>query len=132
MLQIYVKPNSMCEGLQLTNFEPLGPTWTGSPRVWFGPTEDRKLCRVSGFSSLAGGREVPCQVTKVRAPGGQVGYLIHGADWGVVIKGWRKGQIVGRPIVWVADGEDLPEDVRRYCDRTLAHSEEDTQPLTSA
>ena len=135
-MQLYVKSTSNCpEGLPLQTFELLSPEWQGdSLRLPFGEGEERRVLEVVGWTDLFGGSPCPVHVAKVRwlphkrpdISGGPErtleGYLVWGGNSGVRIldpkaepipgledhlpRGW------GRPVIWVEDEAELPEEVR--------------------
>jgi len=122
-ISVYVKPNTNCEGLPLTIFEVLGEEWRGESLILpFGP--DGEEHQVVGWCSLFGGSPCPVRVARVRAPSGEMGFLVWGGDWGVRVlddsaspdgeewlpPGW------GMPIVWVECGGDLPSHIREVVD----------------
>jgi len=139
-LQLYVKSTSNCEGLPLQNFQPLSPEWTGeSVMIPFG--EELEPLEVVGWTDLFTGRPCAVHVLRVRwlphqrpdISGGPdraiEGYLVHGGNSGVRIldddaeptpgvddhlpAGW------GRPLVWIEDEADLPDEVRAVVERHL-------------
>jgi hypothetical protein len=119
-INIYVKPNTNCGPLPLMTFEVIGEVWRGeSLTLPFGP--DGEEHQVVGWCSLFGGSTCPVSVAQVRLTSGETGFLVWGGDWGVRVlddsvfpapgeerlpRGW------GMPIIWVADPNDLPPDVR--------------------
>jgi hypothetical protein len=110
-MDIYVKPNSRCQGMPLTHFEELGPVWSGQPEIYF-EGDNRELLPVAGYSSLFGGHIVDCHIVLSEIDGLQ-GYLIYGADFGLIIG--KGSNSFGSPILWVEDANDLPEEVVKYC-----------------
>lgn len=109
MIQIYVKPNSNCEGLALTTFEVLSETWDGKPYIYFGEEGEREKREVIGWTSLAN-PESNAHVIRAIAPDGTEGYLIYGRDLGLRVPDLE----LGMPIIWISleDGEtDLPAEV---------------------
>ncbi len=117
-LQIYVKPNSNCEGLPLTDFERLSNIWT-APSIMLPFGDPPKKRRVVGWSSLFGGSSCRVELAKVKAPDGTIGYLVSGGDWGVRILARDEypqtcGNLppgYGQPIVWIDDPNDIPESI---------------------
>jgi hypothetical protein len=109
-MQIYVKPNSNCQGLPLTTFQPLGVAFVAdSLDIYCGDDEDRQLCQVEGFSSLYGGSATRAHIQHVRANDGSTGYLVWGADYGLRITP-PDGEPWGTPILWIAES-DIHQDL---------------------
>ena len=119
-MELYVKNTSNCDGMPLTSFKVLSPSWHGeSMRLPFG--SERTLYEVVGWDDLFGGQACEIHCTKVESQG-STGFLVHGGNSGVRIldenavpmagvddhlpRGW------GRPIIWIEDATDLPEAVR--------------------
>ena len=119
-LQIYVKPNSFCDGMNLTTFKPLSKEWSGRPKIWFQIDGDRQFLNVSGLSSLFGGIKIDCHIVKVvnPDPNGNPAYLVYGADFGLDIE-TEDGDSFGMPIVWIEHEEDLPEEVVTFINQNL-------------
>ena len=132
-MQLYVKMTSNCpDGMTLTTFELLGPTWEGEQILLpFGEGDERRVLPVVGWTDLFFGQACPVSVTKVRntpvdITGKQVAepitaYLVYGGNSGVrVLDSDREPQEWeshlppgwGMPIVWVESATDLPDDVR--------------------
>lgn len=108
-MDIYVKANTNCEGMPLTHFDELSPTWIGKPLILFGVEENRKRRKVVGYSSLIH-QECNAHIVRVTAPDGEIGYLVYGGDFGLRIPSLG----FGTPIIWIAleDGKaDLPKKV---------------------
>lgn len=142
-MQLYVKATSNCEGMPLTSFKELSPTWKGrSLKLPFG--RERKVLEVVGWTDLFGGRPCPVRVAKVRwlsyptkaarkVLGGVEepieGYLVWGGNSGVRILDEEAEPTpgvddhlprgYGRPFVWVEDIEDLPPEVREVVSQPL-------------
>jgi hypothetical protein len=130
--QLYVKPTSNCGGLPLQTFERLGPEWSGdSLRLPFGEGAEARPLEVVGWTDLYTG--VPCDVHVARVrwfsqrhpdilAEDEEGYLVWGGNSGVRVMDLEAKPTpglddhlppgYGRPIVWVEDVDDLPEEVR--------------------
>ena len=134
--QLYVKNTSNCEGLPLQTFELLGPTWSGDKiELPFGEPPDVKRCDVVGWTDLFMGQPCPVNVAGVNwlpsnvpaITGGPaaptLGLLVWGGNSGVRILDDQAEPTpgiddhlprgFGRPIIWIEDPADLPEEVRR-------------------
>lgn len=124
-LQIYVKPNSFCAGMNLTTFKPLSKEWIGRPRIWFEIDDVRQFLNVSGLSSLFGGTKVDCHIVKVvnEDPNGNPAYLVYGADFGLDIETEDEDSF-GMPIIWIEHEEDLPEGVVTFINQNLLSSDQ--------
>lgn len=120
-VQFYVKPTSNCDGFELTTLDRIGPEWTGDEIILpFG--QEGELHTVVGWTDLFGGSPCKVRVFKAFAPDGEEGYAVLGGNSGVRVlddeaeaipgvddhlpRGW------GQPLIWVADPQDLPEEVR--------------------
>lgn len=118
--QIYIKPTSNCEGMPLQTMTELSRTWTGESIVLpFGDEDEKK--KVVGWTDLFGGTACGVNVVKVKWHG-QIGWLVYGGNAGVRILdddapvmpgGEHLPRGYGRPIVWVEDADDLPDEVRQ-------------------
>jgi len=108
-MQLYVKPNSNCEGLSLQTFQVLGPIWTGDRLLLpFGDPPGKRRYLV-GWSDLFNGRPCPVNVARVSCGGDDLtGVLVWGGNWGIRLPALG----YGLPIVWVSDPGDLPAKVR--------------------
>jgi hypothetical protein len=104
-MEIYVKPNTNCEGLSLIRFPERGETQT-IKKVFFHDKGKRKAFFVYGHSSLFFHSLVPARCTPTEMQG-QRGFVVHGADFGLVFSRTPltayAPELPGRPIVWIAE-----------------------------
>jgi len=130
-LQIYVKPTSNCEGMPLQTFELLSPVWKGkSVSLPFGEPPNTRRLKVVGWTDLFNGQACPVKIAKVRV-GGEIGWLVWGGNSGVRVLDARAESNefdshlprgYGRPVIWVEDYDDLPDEVRRIvCEPLTTH-----------
>ncbi len=116
------------KGRFLPAFEVLGAEWVGkSVHIPFGADRKRSL-NVVGWSDRAGGQAVSVHVVKASADG-RVGYLVYGGDGGVRIldqeadadpePAERLARGRTAPLVWVANGQDLPPAVREVVEHPI-------------
>ena len=116
------------KGRFLPAFEVLGAEWVGkSVHIPFGVDRKRSL-DVVGWSDRAGGQAVSVHVVKASADG-RVGYLVYGGDGGVRIidqeadadpepaERFTRGRLA--PLVWVANGQDLPPAVQEVVEHPI-------------
>jgi len=111
-MDIYVKNTSNCSGLPLTSFEELSPTWSGDSVV-IPCGEPPKKRKVIGWTDLRFGSPCRVSVTKVQAPGGEIGFLVWGGNSGLRIPALD----YGTQIIWVSTLEELPTEVQKVVGR---------------
>jgi hypothetical protein len=125
-LNIYVKDCSNCPGgMELQLFELLSPVWSGERvRLPFGEGEQRRIYTVIGWTDLFLGSPCEVKIARVRhRDSNAVGYLVWGGNCGVRILD-RSARPTpglddhlprghGRPIIWVEDAADLPQQVQK-------------------
>ena|SRR5581483_668883 len=132
-VELYVKPNnSYPNGLELSSFELLSPTWSAERvRIQFYAGGEQPAWKsVVGWSSLLW-HVCEIHVVKARTRDAQPieGYLVYGGDFGVRVLDRRapKQEEIpdefrgyGYPYVWVEAESDLPNSVQTVVSQSLA------------